>query len=1438
MQMLQRHIMLKQLQELKRQQQLQELGNARQQTHINQLSAINKQADGGQFSPLINGTPIHDVSQHMGGNMNLVQHATSQTVQGFPNGLVYSQAQSQPLRSMGQVPQQLEAYLYGTPIASARDNLSQYSHLQGISQDSGNVLIKHGDNHTKPTMQSSAFSNSFLGDHCNVPSDQIFMSDGAFISKQVGQGKNSFGQVPIRDLNSGVIPENFQQVNSVQMNASQQDFNGRREPACWPGLFPEKPTQVGHSQGLATLDPLEKKILFNMDDNSWDASFARPTDISTGGCGNTLECTDFLSSFPSIQSGSWSALMQSAVAETSSSDTGLQEQWSGLSFQNTEPSTGNQPSNFTDTGKQQTDWVDSHVQSVPSLSSKPLFNDSTMRSVFPGLQQPNIQNSIKQREIMRSDSSHESIHQPCEDANKWSYCKPQQKQPIEGGHPVPTLRHLENAWPAQYAHSENDEHQKIISSYRNDVQSPSGNGMLNVCNNENAVNKIWAGDINEAFHKDPGSFWKPEKNSMASLTKACHDTSQHTTESGQFDYMEQVDISLKNKGSESMGDDQYRPSNSPQVVINSYERPGETYKKQQICYQRENSGGSYHSSASQQAITGHEVRENVWLHESDSRPVAGDKQMSSGQVVFQQVSQGSSGQGQGYIGQFKFIGNDSNGAMDLEKWPSPNAQRNSKASEEVTHRGNAGANLSVSNSKNMLELLNKVDHEGDHNIVARFGSSNSETLTELPKAETPDASIAQHYDYSSASQGYGLMLSPPSQQLPNSMSSFSSPSTTQMAIATTPSGPPYSRNHLQRQHIPASQATLPGRLPCATSQATSHPNFTNLFGQQFPILESIPVTQASVMSGMSQQVGFSIRPPSAWQNVVPTQRYLSGTESCKVSSNLLSTDSTNNRLETTQWAAQELHDQNPCRGGTASLEIGACSVNLQGFNHGEEQLGKERFQQQISSEMVDSASHTDGKEFAKHLSEANAIGSDLLLAHSQHNDFDGAQHGVKQGRAVSARDIEAFGRSLKPLPTLHQNYSMLHQAHAVKDVESDPSKRFPEKHSGAGPDLNLQQVSQINSFPSRDINMLNFSSEVREHQSVKNLSQHLQDAPQEMVTLGQSYSQSHSASRNEASYGKELSQINLQMAPSVFKYYGTLRNGQMLPMYDARAAKNAAQLFPLGKPSENLHMNASMFTINAPDDSQQHLEVIDQNLAAVRPKKRKISIPDFLPWHKEVTQGSWRLKSISMAELEWAQATNRLIEKVEDEAERTEDLQPMLRPKKRLILTTHLMQQMFRPAPAAILSAGGTSNFDAVVYFAARVALGDACSLTSYSGSDSCLSSNSYDTMSGKLKTPERHDEQYFSKTVDDFTNRAKKLETDLLRLDQRASLLDIRVESQDLEKFSVINRFAKFHSRSQANPAETSSSSGTAPKPFPQRYVTAVPMPSTIPEGGKCVSL
>nr|GFB16967.1 reverse transcriptase domain-containing protein [Tanacetum cinerariifolium] len=64
--------------------------------------------------------------------------------------------------------------------------------------------------------------------------------------------------------------------------------------------------------------------------------------------------------------------------------------------------------------------------------------------------------------------------------------------------------------------------------------------------------------------------------------------------------------------------------------------------------------------------------------------------------------------------------------------------------------------------------------------------------------------------------------------------------------------------------------------------------------------------------------------------------------------------------------------------------------------------------------------------------------------------------------------------------------------------------------------------------------------------------------------------------------------------------------------------------------------------------------------------------------------------------------------------------------------------------------------------------------------------------------------------------------------LDKRASILDLSVDFQDLERFSVLDRYAIFHGRGQADGTQPTAD---ASRPSPKRYVTAVPMSENLPD-------
>ncbi|XP_031491001.1 uncharacterized protein LOC116258063 [Nymphaea colorata] len=419
MKLLQQQYFYKQLQEI-RQRQLQQLEHEPgQQNSVGQFSAFARQAGGDQATAVVNGTPMYDTSNYMWsgermpqsdpktsssqafmlGNTNMVRTASS--LQGFHNGLVLSQEQARAINSMGLMPQQFGQSTYGASLGGIREasgnSANSFPNLQWGAQENTDMFTRAtGNQNQKTGMQSNAFG-SFYGDQSASFSGQVPANDGLSVSKQSFHGRNVFGQVSnaLESVNSGMCSGNFQQSSSLMRDSAMQEFQ-RQEHVGWLGNMEEKiAPQAAPPQGSIGLDPLEEKILYGGDDRVWSPadgeqplsnSFSRVRNMSAGsfGQGNHLEgseSSDFFNMFPSVQSGSWSALMLSAVAEASSSDTRMQDEWSGLSFQKTEVSTGN-PSELNDNGRQGAGWNDLNIQAANSLSSKPvhLFDNVNMTS--------------------------------------------------------------------------------------------------------------------------------------------------------------------------------------------------------------------------------------------------------------------------------------------------------------------------------------------------------------------------------------------------------------------------------------------------------------------------------------------------------------------------------------------------------------------------------------------------------------------------------------------------------------------------------------------------------------------------------------------------------------------------------------------------------------------------------------------------------------------------------------------------------------------------------------------------------------------------------------------------------------------------------------------------------------------------------------------------
>lgn len=657
----------------------------------------------------------------------------------------------------------------------------------------------------------------------------------------------------------------------------------------------------------------------------------------------------------------------------------------------------------------------------------------------------------------------------------------------------------------------------------------------------------------------------------------------------------------------------------------------------------------------------------------------------------------------------------------------------------------------------MLELLHKVDHPRERGPSSHLSSSDRNTFSEIPEAETSDGSIGQiQRNQSSASQGFGLQLAPPSQRMTIADHGLSSQSTSQTVYGSTrvtpeikekglsqltstasvlplpsssepsqgvsknisgnlgqignktsqfniqgsfstafTSGFPYARN-LENQHMPAASGqvaavnipfdrlsshsqhmddscergqashSVPISVPdmsgstlqnnLASSAETSQLNSTDQTHSRDParkLLESslTPVTQPSVTSGMSQQGASSKVFSNAWTSVSPQQPLL-GAQSPKHTSNLFKSHlQHNNNLVTPFPGPSKVTELDTLEGRNCLSGHGVISANSQSFA-GKEQPVKESHGQQVLPDNIDSAQKTQyvsqGKDsFMNNLSEASL-----------------------SNPVATQREIEAFGRSLRPNNSLHHNYSLLHQMQAMKSTEIDASDRSVKRLKGLDYGVDSQQIGQIGgqqssyacsssvrdssanhtAVPSVDSNMLSFSSKPGD-------SRDSNASSQDMFAFGQNSSINNIPSSSNATPVKgENSQISPQMAPSWFDQYGTFKNAQMLPVYDMQRTatlNSMEQPFIVGKLADDLHAQNSMEQDNATADGSKfgnvlqgsaptsaasehfrsHLvppDIANQSLVVMRSKKRKSATSDLLPWHDEVAKISCRLQTIRL----------------------------------------------------------------------------------------------------------------------------------------------------------------------------------------------------------------
>ncbi|KAI4319164.1 hypothetical protein MLD38_032797 [Melastoma candidum] len=1485
-QLLQQQVLLKKLQDVQRQQ-LQQQGIW--QSSLNQFHSLEKPG-----MPL-NGIPVNDASnyswQHEFGtnNTNQLQRGASAVMQGSPGGVTVPPQHGQGFHVMGAASHHNDHSHYGVPISVSEKRFSQSSQL---------------DYSTMQRMPSSAPSVT-----CNLfaTSDQAHVQNGVLIPKQLGNSSHSSVQ-----FNSDVL----QQGDSLQRNASmqlegQQAYIGYTEtPEVNPLLSPVP-------QNEATLDPTEERILFGSDDNIWGAFGMGTAPVASAF--SVADGTGLPAGFPSVQSGSWSALMQSALAETSSDNQGTQEEWSGLSVQNVETTIQMSRHNSLSDDPRLSAWSNGNMH--PSSSSTRPFqlsinNGSATVSATSGVRQSDVSPSYVESEKMHTDSS-----------PRWQLDRSHlQNHSLEG---------LQNH--ANVANSSDSEAKRIMSGsfdQQRNIVNP---------NNWKVLESKIADEHSMLKNQDTENFVQTMSSRSSSLGNsaspgATGEDSQQLPHHHGFDFWRSASSPMNFKG---IQEDRNAPVAESSGNNDMRER-GHENKRNFAGAFRTNSANHTPSSA---------VRKNAWLYTGESsnlhdglqnQSVAGFQKLSARKFQYHPMGNVDTGMESSYgikqgaaksmishdrgymdqrlLGHAKLVGNADGTTISSEKADlrGTEAARRGMMGYAPDKQSGNGLNKNVQSSHNMLELLHKVDQSKEHVVSPHLSSSERNDNNET---ETSDGSVGHFQLNQLPSKGFSLQLAPPSPRLQN----FNRASPSQNPSTTLPGSQPLSSKVVSTSSIQSLSSLRETPAADCGNSIFSSPGSTS---NKIPV----PNFQGNVSRALASGFPFPVNQPpnqldiGAHGSVGPLQSMIGSSNQIPGQSDVM--DSSHERLEVRQTdvdtvpsipSKAELTISNQTRHGLPQFPASQSSLivpeqaplsrvlpdawigtsnqqHLLSAIPGNSTLGLVSTQPKYINQVDTASSGLQKSEFQKgghgpsEYDEPVKIqgfhGKDQIVKEPS-SEVAGPSQGTVQGKeslmkplsdsplSTSGRlgKVEAFDGYLRPSNSMG-HYSLLHQVQAFKTANVDHDNRAMKRLKGLSSlesqsvSLEGEKTSDNNNLPGRLPNVRNVDSETRHFSNRSGESQGVSRPSPDAVIVSSDGCPSILMSNKIASVGGEDSKINHQMAPPEFEQYGGLINGNMYRMDDAKnmaVLKSMQQPMIFHKPAFSVQMQSvidvhqAAFAANCIGNllnrstptgatSEPPLPNLVLPLGASDPsfqlksRKRKIIGPEKLSWHKEVTAGFGRVQEISVAEIEWAKSCNRLAVKLDYEREQIEDGTSLQRPRRRLLLTTQLMQLLIQPPAAAFLCGDAVINIENVVYSTTRKTLGDACSMILCSNSSPDTHNNDEKTNSERPEVSEESDdEQRLAKAIEYLVGRTRTLTNELSRLDRRYSIADLRAECQDLEKFSIINRFAKFHGRGHAEVVGMSSSSDGAAsllKFCPQRYVTALPMPRNLPDRIQCLSL